>query len=138
MWLNTSGPLRLADLRGKVVALEMWTFDCINCKDEIPWLKDWYKKYTSDGLVIIGNHMPEFDYERDLNNLKAAVARWGIQYAVAQDNDSKTWDSYQTEYWPTLYLIDKAGHIRFRKIGEGNEEVSEGAIQDLLREKNPG
>ncbi len=135
VWLNTPRPLRLADLRGKVVALAMWTFDCVNCQDEIPWLIDWNQKYSSQGLVIIANHAPEFNVERNLNNVKDAIAHWGIPYAVAIDNDFSTWDAYQTQYWPTLYLIDKAGNLRFRKIGEGDEAGSEAAILALLREK---
>src|SRR5690349_5173715 len=80
IWLNTDSPLRLADLHGKVVIVEMWTFDCINCQHVIPSLKDWYSKFKDQGFVIIGNHFPEFPEERDLNNLKAAVKNYGIDY----------------------------------------------------------
>lgn len=137
IWLNTNAPLRLADLRGKVVALDMWTFDCINCQHVIPSLKDWYAKYKDQGLVVIGNHFPEFDYEADLNNLKDAVARLGIQYPVAQDNNGATWQAYDTEYWPTLYLIDKRGQIRYVHIGEGAYAETESNIQALLAEAYP-
>src|SRR5689334_15686452 len=106
-WLNTDSPLHLADLRGKVVIVEMWTFGCINCQHVMPSLKDWYSKYKDQGFVIIGNHFPEFSYEGDLHNLKDAVARNDIQYPVAQDNDGKTWKAYKNNYWPALYLIDK-------------------------------
>ncbi len=133
-WINTSAPMRLADLRGKVVLLEMWTFDCINCRDTIPTLNSWYKDYASQGLIIIGNHFPEFPVEADLNNLKQAVKELGIQYPVAQDNQGVTWNAYDNSYWPTMYLIDKTGHIRYIRIGEGGYDFTESAIQDLLAE----
>ena len=136
VWLNTPMPLHLADLRGKVVLLEMWTFDCINCRHTIPQLNAWYKTYGNQGLVIIGNHYPEFPYEADLNNLKQAVQQLGIQYPVAQDNQGVTWNAYKNSYWPTIYLIDKSGHIRYIQIGEGAYAITEAAIQDLLAEKN--
>lgn len=136
-WLNVDSPLRLADLRGKVVALEMWTFGCYNCQNVMPSLKEWHSKYSSDGLVIIGNHYPEFSFEESLDNLKAAVLENGIEYAVAQDNDGKTWRAYDNRYWPALYLIDKAGHIRYIHIGEGRYKETEAAIQLLLAESYP-
>ena len=133
-WLNVDAPLRLADLRGKVVIIDMWTFGCINCQHVIPSLKEWDQTYRDQGLVIIGNHYPEFSYEADLDNLKARVLDYGIEYAVAQDNNGKTWRAYDNHYWPTLYLIDKQGHIRYIHIGEGWYEETESAIQALLAE----
>jgi thiol-disulfide isomerase/thioredoxin len=133
-WLNVDSSLRLADLRGKVVLLEMWTFGCINCQNVMPSLKDWHSAYASEGLVIIGNHYPEFNYEADLVNLQDAVSRFGIEYAVAQDNDGITWRSYKNNYWPTLYLIDKQGHIRYVHIGEGRYAETEENIKALLGE----
>ena len=133
-WLNTPTPLRLANLRGKVVLLEMWTFDCINCRHTIPELNAWYKTYTSQGLVIIGNHYPEFPYEADLGNLKKAVQDLGIEYPVAQDNEGITWKAYKNNYWPAIYLIDKFGHIRYIQIGEGAYSITEAAFQELLAE----
>ena len=133
-WLNVDAPLRLADLRGKVVIIEMWTFGCINCQHVIPSLKDWHNKYKDQGLVIIGNHFPEFSYESDLQNLKKAIAEEGIEYAVAQDNNGDTWRSYRNQYWPTLYLIDKQGHIRYVHIGEGRYKETEENIKALLAE----
>ncbi len=137
VWLNTDAPLRLANLRGKVVALEMWTFECINCQHVIPALEEWYRTYKDQGLVIIGNHYPEYEYETNLDHLKAAVARYGIQYPVAQDNAGTTWQAYSAEYWPTLYLIDKSGRIRYIHIGEGDYGQTETAIQTLLAEAYP-
>lgn len=133
-WLNVDAPLRLAELRGKVVIVEMWTFGCINCRNVMPSLKDWHSKYADQGLVIIGNHFPEFSYEEDLGNLKNAIAENGIEYAVAQDNDGVTWRAYKNHYWPTLYLIDKQGHIRYVHIGEGRYKDTEENIKALLEE----
>lgn len=133
-WLNVDAPLRITDLRGKVVIVEMWTFGCINCQHVMPSLKDWHSKYASEGLVIIGNHYPEFSFEEDLDNLKNAIAENDIQYAVAQDNDGATWRAYKNSYWPTLYLIDKQGHIRYVHIGEGRYAETEENIKALLEE----
>jgi thiol-disulfide isomerase/thioredoxin len=134
-WLNVDSPLRLADLRGRVVIVEMWTFGCINCQHVVPSLKEWHAKYKDHGLVIIGNHFPEFSYEKDLANLKDAIAHDDIQYAVAQDNDGATWRAYKNHYWPALYLIDKQGHIRYVHIGEGRYKETEANIQALLAEE---
>jgi thiol-disulfide isomerase/thioredoxin len=136
-WLNTDSPLRLADLRGKVVGVEMWTFGCINCQHVIPSLETWYAKYGDQGFVLIGNHFPEFGYERDLGNLRQAVAQAGIEYPVAQDNDGLTWRAYRSEYWPALYLIDKRGRIRYVHVGEGDYAETEANIQALLAEDYP-
>jgi thiol-disulfide isomerase/thioredoxin len=133
-WLNVDAPLRLAGLRGKVVGLEMWTFGCINCQHVMPALKEWHAKYKDQGFVLIGNHYPEFDYEAGLENLKEAVDRFDIQYAVAQDNDGATWRAYNNQYWPVIYLIDKRGRIRYVHIGEGAYDETEAAIQALLAE----
>jgi len=133
-WLNVDSPLRLADLRGKVVIVEMWTFGCINCQNVMPSLKDWHDKYAEQGLVIIGNHFPEFGYEADLANLQDAISRFEIEYPVAQDNDGATWQAYKNNYWPTLYLIDKQGRIRYVHIGEGRYAETEENIRALLEE----
>lgn len=103
----------------------------------IPSLKEWDKKYSDQGLVVIGNHYPEFSYEEDLENLKTKVLEYGIEYAVAQDNDGATWRAYNNRYWPTLYLIDKHGRIRYVHIGEGSYAETETAIQTLLAESYP-
>ena len=133
-WLNVDAPLRLADLRGKVVLLEMWTFGCYNCQNVMPSLKEWHDKYKDQGLVVIGNHYPEFSYEADLGNLKAAIERFEIEYAVAEDNTGATWRAYQNRYWPALFLIDKQGHIRYVHIGEGRYKETEENIKALLEE----
>lgn len=134
IWLNADSPLRLADLRGKVVIVEMWTFGCINCQNVMPSLKEWHSRYKDQGLIIIGNHFPEFSYEADLANLKDAIARYEIEYPVAQDNEGATWRAYKNHYWPALYLIDKQGHIRYVHIGEGRYKQTEENIKVLLEE----
>jgi thiol-disulfide isomerase/thioredoxin len=133
-WLNSSRALKLADLRGSVVLLEMWTFGCINCVRTLPYVETWHQSYAEQGLVVIGNHFPEFNYESDLNNVKASLIDLAITYPVLQDNGRETWDAYNNRYWPTMYLIDKQGNIRYKHIGEGSYHVTEQAIQDLLRE----
>lgn len=100
----------------------------------IPSLREWHDKYKDQGLVIIGNHFPEFAYEKELTNLQDAVTHLDIQYAVAQDNNGDTWRAYKNHYWPTLYLMDKQGHIRYIHIGEGGYATTEAAIQALLAE----
>ena len=103
----------------------------------IPSLRAWHTKYEDQGLVVIGNHYPEFSYERDIDNLKEALVRLDVPYPVAQDNDRKTWAAYGTRYWPTLFLIDKQGNIRYQHIGEGRYQETEAAIQSLLAEPYP-
>jgi len=135
VWLNVDAPLRLANLRGSVVIVEMWTFGCINCQNVMPSLQEWHTKYKDQGLVIIGNHFPEFSYEAHLANLKDAIARYEIGYPVAQDNHGTTWKAYKNHYWPALYLIDKQGHIRYVHIGEGRYQQTEENIRALLEEE---
>jgi thiol-disulfide isomerase/thioredoxin len=133
VWLN-SDPLKLADLHGKVVIVEFWTFGCINCKNVVPSLREWHQKYSDDGLVIIGIHTPEFGYESEIENVKQALIDQDIPYAVAIDNDWQTWRSYNNRYWPAKYFIDKAGNLRHIHIGEGRYEQQEEMIQALLAE----
>ena len=136
VWLNTEDntPLRLTDLQGEVVLLEFWTFECINCLHILPHVLDWYDTYHEQGLNVVGIHFPEFSYEADYNNLVAAVKRLEIPFPVGQDNDGATWNAYGQRYWPTLYLIDKQGNIRYIHIGEGGYNETEIAIQGLLAE----
>ena len=132
-WLNTQ-PLSLASLKGKVVMVEFWTFGCYNCRNVEPYVKQWHKKFASQGLVIIGVHSPEFDRERNVENVKQYVGEHGITYPVAIDNDFATWKSYNNRYWPAMYLIDKQGVIRYLHIGEGEYDLTEQKIQALLAE----
>lgn len=137
LWLNTDQALKLADLHGQMVLLEMWTFGCINCQRVIPHLREWYERYKDQGLVVIGNHYPEFDFEADLGNLKQAIMDLDVPYPVLQDNERQTWSAYRNRYWPTTYLIDKWGNIRYVHIGEGAYAETEGAIRALLAEAYP-
>jgi peroxiredoxin len=134
VWINSDKALRLADLRSNVVLLEFWTFACINCQHTLPAMKNFYSKYADQGLVVIGDHFPEFSYERDVDNVRQAVKDYGIPYPVAIDNDGATWNAYQQRFWPTVYLIDRRGHIRYVAIGEHDYSRTEEAIQALLAE----
>lgn len=133
-YINTE-PVTLADFEGKVVLVDFWTYSCINCIRTIPYLNAWHEKYADDGLVIIGVHTPEFDFEKNPENVKAAVSNFGIKYAVAQDNDRETWKAYENRYWPRKYLVDDEGYIRYDHIGEGAYEDTEKVIQSLLQER---
>jgi thiol-disulfide isomerase/thioredoxin len=130
-----SKPITLADLRGKVVLVDFWTYSCINCIRTIPYLNAWYEKYADDGLVIVGVHTPEFEFEKDYNNVKAAVEKFDIKYPVAQDNEKGTWEAYENRYWPRKYLIDNEGYVRYDHIGEGAYAETEKVIQSLLAER---
>ena len=132
-WLN-SGPKSLADLRGKVVLVEFWTFGCYNCQNVEPYVKQWHQKFSDQGLVIIGVHSPEFGHERVLNNVKAYISAHEIKHAVAIDNDFVIWNRYKNRYWPAMYLIDKRGVIRYQRFGEGGYQEMEQQIQALLAE----
>ena len=131
-WLN-SEPLRLAELKDKVVLVEFWTFGCYNCRNVEPYLKEWHQKYADKGLVVIGVHAPEFNYERVLANLQRYVREHAISYPVAVDNDFVTWKRYGNRYWPAMYLIDKRGVIRYLRIGEGGYQQTEQQIRALLQ-----
>lgn len=133
-WLNSDVPLRLSQLRGQVVLLDMWTFGCINCINITPYVQDWHTRYAEQGLVVIGNHFPEFSYERDIANIRDALPKLGITYPIAQDNPGDMWRAWSNRYWPTIYLIDKQGHVRYTHIGEGGYEMTEAAVQVLLAE----
>lgn len=130
-WIN-SPPLTLNQLRGKVVLIDFWTYSCINCLRTIPYLKSWDETYKDKGLVIIGVHTPEFEFEKDLSNVKDAVERLGIKYPVALDNNYETWKAYHNQYWPAHYLIDQNGNIVMVHFGEGAYVETENAIRVLL------
>jgi thiol-disulfide isomerase/thioredoxin len=132
-WLN-SAPLRMADLRGKVVMVEFWTFGCYNCRNVEPYVKEWYRHYEDQGFVVIGVHSPEFSHEREMESVKRYMAERHIRFPVPIDNDFSTWNRYGNRYWPAMYLIDKRGIIRYVKIGEGGYGETEQQIQALLAE----
>ena len=133
-WIN-SEPLKIEQLRGKVVLVDFWTYTCINCIRTLPYLKEWDKKYRDKGLVIVGVHTPEFEFEKKYENVLKAVNDYQLKYPVAQDNNYATWSIYQNRYWPHKYLIDVDGYIRYDYIGEGNYDETEKMIQLLLKER---
>ena len=133
-WIN-SDPLKLKDLRGRVVLIEFWTFGCYNCRNTLPFVKSWDDHYREKGLTVIGVHSPEFDKERKVENLRREVSSLGIRYAVVTDNDYQTWNAYRVEAWPTAFLLDKQGRIRWMHVGEGDYNEAERQIQKLLAEK---
>lgn len=134
-WFNTPGdaPLTLRQLRGKVVLIDFWTYSCINCLRSLPHVEAWYSRYHSAGLDVIGVHTPEFDFEHVPSNVAAAIAKFGVRYPVAMDNDYGTWNAWANNSWPAEYLIDANGDVRYGSIGESDYGVTEGAIRALLR-----
>lgn len=134
-YINTN-QTKLSDLKGKVVLVDFWTYSCINCIRTLPYLVDWNQKYSDKGLVIVGIHSPEFEFEKNINNVKQAVARFGIKYPVLLDNDHETWNAFQNSYWPRKYLVDSDGYIRYDHIGEGGYAETENAIRSLLAERS--
>lgn len=135
-WFNTPGgePLTLAQLKGKVVLVDFWTYTCINCLRTLPHLREWWSKYEDKGLVIVGVHTPEFPFERSADNVRDALGQNKLRYPVVQDNDYATWNAYQNQYWPAKYLIDARGRVRYTHFGEGEYDTTEQAIRSLLAE----
>ena len=132
-WIN-SEPLTVLGLRGKVVLIDFWTYTCVNCIRTLPYLREWNDKYADKGLVIVGVHTPEFDFEKVTANVVKATQDHGLSYPVAQDNDFETWSAYRNRYWPAKYLIDKDGVISYTHFGEGAYDETEQRIRDLLKE----
>ena len=130
-WIN-SPALTMAGLRGKVVLIEFWTFACINCQHVQPYVKAWSDRYGPAGLVVVGVHSPELSFERDLGNVRQAVAQAGLHYPVAFDPSFTTWNAYGNSYWPAFYFVDKDGQIRHTHFGEGDYAGSEQVIRQLL------
>ncbi|PXX64814.1 Cytochrome c biogenesis protein CcdA [Pseudomonas sp. LAMO17WK12:I10] len=132
-WLN-SPPLDAEALRGKVVLVDFWTYDCINCQHSLPYVNAWAKKYAKDGLVVIGVHTPEYAFEKVIDNVTAQVRKLDIGYPVAIDNDYAIWRAFDNQYWPAHYFVDARGQVRYSHFGEGSYETQEQVIQQLLRE----
>jgi thiol-disulfide isomerase/thioredoxin len=130
-WLN-SQPLTAKDLQGSVALVQFWTFSCINCQRTLPYITKWHAQYAAKGLKVIGVHTPEFAFEKDANNIKDAMQKHGITYPVPMDNEFKTWNAYNNQYWPHLFLADRQGIIRYDHIGEGAYDRTERMIQQLL------
>ena len=135
-WIN-SDPLTIKSLHGRVVLIEFWTFACYNCRNTLPTVKKWDAQYRDKGLTIIGVHTPETDLENNVDELRREVAALGIKYPVVTDSNYSTWKSYGVEAWPTLFLLDKQGRVRWTHVGEGAYDQTEEVIKKLLAEEDP-
>lgn len=136
-WLN-SKPLTVDGLRGKVVLINFWTYTCINWLRQLPYVRAWAEKYKDQGLVVIGIHTPEFEFEKNIDNVRRASTEMKIDYPITVDNDYEVWRAFGNHYWPALYFIDTQGRIRHHRFGEGEYEQSEKVIQQLLSESGTG
>jgi thiol-disulfide isomerase/thioredoxin len=139
LWVQTE-PLKLADLRGRVVVVHFWTFGCINCIRNYPVYKAWQEKYAGKGVTIIGVHTPEFAHEADVARIRAKARENGLKFPIVVDNDSRVWKSWGNHFWPSIYLVDKKGHVRYRWEGELHLQDKDGRqfasrIDELLAEK---
>lgn len=134
-YINTDAGELEERLEGSVVLYDIWTYSCINCIRTLPHITAWDEKYADDGLLIVGVHSPEFEFEKDIGNVRAAVEKNGIEYPVVLDNDKETWNAFENRYWPRKYIADHEGYIRYDHIGEGAYKETERVIQDLLAER---
>lgn len=133
-WLNTEHPLTMQGLRGQAVLVDIWEYSCINCLRTLPYLREWYRRYADKGLAIIGVHTPEFRFGRERQQIEAAINELDIPYPVLMDNQFETWDAFANRFWPSKYLIDQQGYIRYQSHGEGGYGDFERAIQAVLLE----
>jgi len=136
-WLN-SAPLTAADLQGKVVLVDFWTYTCINWLRTLPYVRAWDARYSEQGLVVIGVHTPEFSFEEDVDNVRKAAQEGGVTYPIAIDNNRAIWSGFGNHYWPALYFIDATGRVRDHHFGEGNYELSEMRVRQLLAASGSG
>ena len=135
-YLNTSSEELTKKMEGKVILYDIWTYSCINCIRTLPFITSWDEKYSDHGLLIVGIHSPEFEFEKDPQNVKIAIEKYGITYPVVMDNDMKTWKAFENNYWPRKYIADHEGKIRYDHIGEGSYQETEKIIQQLLDERS--
>jgi thiol-disulfide isomerase/thioredoxin len=136
-WLN-SEPLAMADLRGKVVLIDFWTYTCINWLRTLSYVRAWAEKYEEQGLVVVGVHTPEFPFEHDVDNVRQAAKDMRVEYPIALDSDYAIWRAFNNNYWPAVYIADPQGRIRHHQFGEGGYQEAERVIQALLREVGRG
>ncbi len=134
-YINTDAEQFKDQIKGKVVLYDIWTYSCINCQRTLPYIVAWNEKYSDKGLVIVGIHSPEFEFEKDIGNVKMATEKFGITYPVILDNDKEIWEAFANNYWPRKYIADDEGYIRYDHIGEGAYAETEKIIQDLLSER---
>ncbi len=134
-YINTTPEKLKEEIDGKVVLYDIWTYSCINCVRTLPYMTSWNEKYSDEGLLIIGIHSPEFEFEKDADNVRMAIEKYGITYPVVLDNEHKTWKAFENNYWPRKYVADHEGYIRYDHIGEGAYEKTEEVIQKLLEER---
>jgi len=134
-YINTTPEQLAKDIEGKVVLYDIWTYSCINCIRTLPYVTAWNEKYADEGLLIIGIHSPEFEFEKDVKNVQMAVDKHGINYPVVLDNEKQTWKAFENRYWPRKYISDHEGYIRYDHIGEGAYQKTEKVIQQLLEER---
>ena len=134
-YINTSQEELQSTMEGKVILYDIWTYSCINCIRTLPHITAWDDKYADDGLLIVGIHSPEFEFEKDPDNVRKAVEKNGIEYPVVLDNEKDTWKAFENRYWPRKYIADHEGYIRYDHIGEGAYKETEKVIQDLLKER---
>jgi thiol-disulfide isomerase/thioredoxin len=136
-WLNVEHPLTMAGLRGQAVLVDIWEYTCINCLRTLPYIREWHQRYADKGLTIVGVHTPEFRFGRERQQIEAAVRELEITYPVLMDDQFETWDAFANRFWPSKYLIDARGYIRYQSHGEGGYGDFERAIQAVLLEENP-
>ena len=135
-YLNTTPEELTEEIKDKVVLYDIWTYSCINCVRTLPYITAWNDKYADQGLLIVGIHSPEFEFEKDPKNVEMAIGKYGIKYPVVLDNDMKTWKAFENNYWPRKYIADHEGYIRYDHIGEGDYQETEKIIQQLLEERS--
>ena len=135
-YLNTTPEELTKQIKDKVVLYDIWTYSCINCVRTLPYITAWNEKYSDQGLLIIGIHSPEFEFEKESDNVKMAIDKYGIRYPVVLDNDMETWKAFENRYWPRKYIADHEGYIRYDHIGEGAYQETEKIIQQLLDERS--
>ena len=134
-YLNTSSEELATKMKDKVILYDIWTYSCINCIRTLPFITSWDEKYSDQGLLIIGIHSPEFEFEKDPQNVKIAIKKYGITYPVVMDNNMETWKAFENNYWPRKYIADHKGNLRYDHIGEGGYQETEKIIQQLLDER---